>query len=142
VQQAVFAYRQHADKWKCKAQAIGLEANDARQSAENEQQQMMDQTARLEGEFAWRKQLRAKCELMLGQFDEQAQTLKSSVALANKNEREEMRFCWTNSPSRQRGSRGGLRACGGRAIDCWMRVLTHCLDKYEKRVSGAKKDGQ
>jgi hypothetical protein len=87
MQKAVLAYRQHADKWKAKGQAIGLEASDARQTADGEQQQMMGEIARLEDELARRKQLRTKCELMLGQLDEQVKTLKTSVALANKKER-------------------------------------------------------
>jgi hypothetical protein len=89
MQQAVLAYRQHADKWKCKAQTIGLEASDARQTAENEQEQMASEIGRLEEELARRKQLREKCELMLTQLDQQIKTLKSSVTLANKKERQQ-----------------------------------------------------
>jgi septal ring factor EnvC (AmiA/AmiB activator) len=72
-----------------KAQAIGIEASDAKQTAEDEQQQMAGDIGRLEEELARWKQLKAKCELMLSQLDEQIKTLKSSVTLASKKERQQ-----------------------------------------------------
>ena len=89
MQQAVLAFRQHADKWKCKAQSIGIEVNDAKQTAEGEQQQMVDKINDLDAQLQKRKQLKAKCELMLQQMNEQVKTLKRNVAVAEKKQRQQ-----------------------------------------------------
>lgn len=89
MQQAIMAFRQHADKWKCKAQSIGIEANDAKQSVENEQQQMIDQINDLEEQLQKRKQLKAKCELMLQQMNDQIKTLKQNVNMTEKKYRQQ-----------------------------------------------------
>jgi chromosome segregation ATPase len=89
MQQAVLAFRQHADKWKVKVQSISLEASDARQNAESEQQQMIDEINRLEDELKKRKQLKAKSELMLRQLDDQIKLVKALLAVGNKKERQQ-----------------------------------------------------
>jgi chromosome segregation ATPase len=87
MQQAVLAFRQHADKWKVKAQSVGLEASDAKQSAESEQQQMIDEINRVEAELKKRKQLKAKSELMLSQLNDHIKSMKASLAVGNTKER-------------------------------------------------------
>ncbi|OHS96746.1 hypothetical protein TRFO_37024 [Tritrichomonas foetus] len=89
MQQAVLAFKQHADKWKCKAQSIGLEASDAKQNAENQQQQLIDQINGLEGDLAERKQLKAKLDLMLQQMDQQIKSLKQQISNAEKKQRQQ-----------------------------------------------------
>lgn len=80
MQQAVLAFQQHADKWKCKAQSIGIEASDAKQNAENQQQKLIDQINELESSLAERKQLKAKAEFMLQQMDQQIKSLKQQIS--------------------------------------------------------------
>lgn len=89
MQQAVLAFRQHADKWKSKAQAIGIEANDAKQTAEGEQKQMIDHISDLDAELQKRKQLKEKCEQMLQQMNDQVKTLKHSLTMAEKKHRQQ-----------------------------------------------------
>ena len=89
MQQAILAFRQHADKWKCKAQSIGIEATDAKQTAEGEQQQIVDRLNNLDGELQKRKQLKVKCELMLRQMNDQVKQLKRNVAIAEKKQRQQ-----------------------------------------------------
>ena len=89
MQQAVLAFRQHADKWKVKAQSIGIEANDARQTAEGEQQQMIDHINDLDMELQKRKQLKEKCEQMLQQMNDQVKTMKQNITMAEKKHRQQ-----------------------------------------------------
>ena len=84
MQQAVLAFRQHADKWQCKAQSIGIEASDAKQNAESQQQQLIDQINGLENDLAERKQLKNKTELMLQQMDQQIKSLKQQISSLEK----------------------------------------------------------
>ena len=89
MQQAVLAFRQHADKWQCKAQSIGIEASDAKQNAESQQQQLIDQINGLENDLAERKQLKNKTELMLQQMDQQIKSLKQQISSLEKKQREQ-----------------------------------------------------
>jgi chromosome segregation ATPase len=87
MQQAVLAFREHADKWKFKAQSIGIEAGDARQNADGVKQQVIDQIHGLEEDLKQRKQVKAKCDLMLQQLNDQIKTLKEGIAVASKKQR-------------------------------------------------------
>lgn len=88
MQQAVLAFQQHADKWKCKAQSIGLEASDAKQNKESHQQELIDQINELESSLAERKQLKAKTEFMLQQMDQQVKSLKQQISEAEKKQKQ------------------------------------------------------
>jgi chromosome segregation ATPase len=87
MQQAVLALRQHADKWKFKAQAIDIEAGDARQTAYSARQQLIDHIHELEEDLDHRKQMKTKCDLMMEQLNEQIKGLRDAMDMAGKKHR-------------------------------------------------------
>lgn len=88
MQEAVLGFKQHADKWKSKTQSIGIEANDMRQNAENQQKELIDQINGLEKDLSQRKQLCEQAQAMIQQMDQQIKSLKQQISASEKKQRQ------------------------------------------------------
>lgn len=80
MQQAVLAYKQHADKWKAKAQSISIEAHDSKNNAEMLVQQNIDQIHALEADLAFRQQQMQKGKVLNEQKIQQIKSMKQQIA--------------------------------------------------------------
>ncbi|KAH0794983.1 hypothetical protein GPJ56_001109 [Histomonas meleagridis] len=87
MQQAVLAFRQHADKWKLKTQSINIEANDTKKEIEIQNDDLNDKILGLEKELEKRKILKENCNNMLITMEKQIKELKQQIVVSERKQR-------------------------------------------------------